>query len=393
MRKISADQVFLSDNQLHTNKVVVLQDDGTIIAILDKNEVDENDVELFNGILCPGFINTHCHLELSHMKGKVATGTGLLSFIDAVVKKRSEGFDQDEIDNAVHEADLEMYKNGIVAVGDISNQTCTFKTKSKGNLQYYTFIECFDFMVEANAQPTFDQYKAVYDQLDLPSGSKKSFVPHAPYSVSDKLYRLMRDYNDDDSTISIHNQETPPENEFFQTKTGGLIDFYNSFDIPLDHFEATGMPSIHSTFRHLNKQNRNLFVHNTLTTKADIQAAHNFSENVYWATCPNANLYIENRLPDYRNFIDANACLTIGTDSLTSNWQLCILEEIKTIQRLQSYISLETLLQWATINGAKALDFDNKLGSIEQGKRPGILHISGVIDGCLNEKTNVARIV
>ena len=68
---------------------------------------------------------------------------------------------------------------------------------------------------------------------------------------------------------------------------------------------------------------------------------------MYFATCPNANLYIEGQLPHYLSFINADARMTIGTDSLTSNWQLSVLEEMKTIQRYHSYISTETLLKWA----------------------------------------------
>ena len=123
----------------------------------------------------------------------------------------------------------------------------------------------------------------------------------------------------------------------------------------------------------MNPSVRTLFVHNTLTSKADIEAAHQWSPNVYWATCPNANLYIENRLPNYQNFLDTNARMTIGTDSLTSNWQLSIIEEMKTIQRFQSYVPLDTLLKWATLNGAEALGFADTLGSLEVGKTPSLV--------------------
>ena len=123
----------------------------------------------------------------------------------------------------------------------------------------------------------------------------------------------------------------------------------------------------------MDSNQKTLFVHNTLTSEADIQTAQSWSDKVYWATCPNANLYIENRLPNYQNFLNTNAKLTIGTDSLTSNWQLSVLEEMKTIARFQSYIPFETLLKWATLNGAEALGFDDKLGSLEVGKQPGIL--------------------
>ncbi len=115
----------------------------------------------------------------------------------------------------------------------------------------------------------------------------------------------------------------------------------------------------------------------TLTDAQAIQAATEWGQNgAYFATCPNANLYIENRLPRYDIFIDAGAKVTVGTDSLTSNWQLSILEELRTISKFQSYVPFETLLSWATINGAEALQFDDELGSLEVGKKPGLLVLS-----------------
>jgi cytosine/adenosine deaminase-related metal-dependent hydrolase len=75
-----------------------------------------------------------------------------------------------------------------------------------------------------------------------------------------------------------------------------------------------------------------------------LQSANMWNKNIFWATCPNANLYIENRLPDYKIFLDADAIVTIGTDSLTSNWQLSIWEEIKTIRKYQSFVKLESFI-------------------------------------------------
>ena len=144
---------------------------------------------------------------------------------------------------------------------------------------------------------------------------------------------------------------------------------------------------------------RALFVHNTLSTPEDIAAAQAWAQNgAYWATCANANLYIENRLPNYQHFLDADAKMTIGTDSLTSNWQLSVLEELKTIHRFQSYFPFSTLIQWATLNGAEALQFDEDLGSIEVGKTPGInlftgLAWSGPEDFQFVVQTEVTRLV
>ncbi|MBK6273708.1 MAG: amidohydrolase family protein [Saprospirales bacterium] len=117
------------------------------------------------------------------------------------------------------------------------------------------------------------------------------------------------------------------------------------------------------------------------------------ADATFWATCPNANLYIENRLPNYKNFLETNAQVCIGTDSLTSNWQLNILEEMKTILKFSSYLDFETVLKWATLNGAKALGFADSLGSIEIGKTPGLVLIENIENGILTNKTTSRKII
>jgi aminodeoxyfutalosine deaminase len=374
MKKITADYIFTvadeAGNEPLKDAVLIVDEAGKILAIDKRENHDPATVAQYKGAIIPGFVNTHCHLELSHMKGKVATGTSLIPFISNVVSFRNSP--EEEIMEAIAKADEEMYQGGIVAVGDISNKVDTKAQKEKSKINYYTFVEMFDFMQDAWAEQEYEKYLAVYEAQAAGNGNKKSAVPHAPYSVSKSLFQKINALNQNDCTVSIHNQETPPENELFLHKTGGFLDFYKGFNISLDAFEATGKTAIHYALAHLNPQCRNLFVHNTLTTKQDIEAAHAWGQKVYWATCPNANLYIENRLPNYQAFLDTNAKLTIGTDSLTSNWQLSILEEMKTITRYQSYVPFATLLRWATRNGAEALGYEDMLGSIEVGKRPGL---------------------
>lgn len=393
MHKFSADRVFPVSSAPIENGVVITDDAGQILAIERREYHDPASLQILPGVLIPGFVNTHCHLELSHMKGRVHTGTGLIPFITGVVTQRNAA--AEVIADAIEQAERDMLAGGIVAVGDISNAPDTFAVKAKGRLRYYTFVELFDFLQEAGSDKTMADGMAVYEQLGLAAGSQKALVPHAPYSVSTGLFQKIRDFNPAKGiTISIHNQETPPENELFLHKTGGFIDFYGKFGISLDTFQATGRPSIYYALQHLNPQQRTLFVHNTLTTRDDIRAAQSWSEQVYWASCPNANLYIENRLPDYQAFLDTDAQVTIGTDSLTSNWQLSVLEEMKTIARYQSYVPFETLLQWATLNGALALGFDDALGSFEVGKKPGVLSLQGLdAGGRLGRDARVERLI
>ena len=392
MRKITADWLFPISSEPIQNGVLMVDEKGKILKIDHRENHDLASLEHHKGVLVPGFINTHCHLELSHMKGKVATGTTLIPFITGVVTQR--GAAAEIIADAIEKAEKEMLEGGIVAVGDISNVLDTFAQKEKGNLRYYTFVEMFDFLQDQNAEAEFEKYKAVYDALPLTYGSRKSVVPHAPYSVSRNLFKKINDFNPKTNlTISIHNQETQAEQDLFLHGKSDFYDFYGNFGISLDAFKPSGKTAIHYALENLDPSVKTLFVHNTLTSKADIGAAQMWSENVFWATCPNANLYIENRLPNYRYFIEDNARMTIGTDSLTSNWQLSILEEMKTIQRFQSYVPFETLIRWATLNGAQALGFDGALGSLDIGKTPGINLLDLENDFLLRGSTSVTKVI
>ena len=405
IKKISANKIYPITTSPIENGVVIVDENGKIQAIDVLDNHDKTEVEFFNGVIVPGFINAHCHLELSHLNGVAQTGTGLIDFISQVIKNRNHS--PEIIQEAIAREEKNMIDVGIAAVGDISNTTDTFAQKRKENLYYCTFVEYFDLFQEDNTANTIAQYDAVYDALTETDKNRKSKSPHAPYSVSRKLFDLLSRHAElvsaskipkqiwNDVTVSIHNQETPPENELFLTKTGDFISFYERIGCKTDAIPNIGKSAIHYALEYLHKQNRNLFVHNTLSTKADIAAAHQQlgKENVFWATCPNANLYIENNLPNYKNFLETNATVCIGTDSLTSNWQLNILEEMKTILKYQSYLDFGTVLNWATINGAKALGFADVLGSIELGKTPGLVLIKNMENGTLTNDSKSKKIV
>ena len=104
---------------------------------------------------------------------------------------------------------------------------------------------------------------------------------------------------------------------------------------------------------------------------ANEYAAANGLKLVY-CLCVNANLYIENKTPVIENFIKHNCHIVLGTDSYSSNWQLSIAKEIQAIRQHFPQLSIGTILQWATSSGAKALQWDDELGSFEKGKKPGV---------------------
>ena len=367
IKKVSADIIISGDGREWTDHYILLN--GSSIEGIYPNS-SGNNIDKFAGVICPGFVNAHCHLELTHLLGAIDTGTGLIDFIKDVVTLRE--FPEEIIKEAIIMADQQMIDNGIVAVGDISNKLDTYEVKESSPIDYYTFVEMFDFLQEDQAQSNFDQYHEVYQGQSRSGYNRVSCVPHAPYSVSKALFNLINDANDSDVVVSIHNQELSAENELFESKSGGFIGFYKDFGIPLDQFAATGKRSIDYAMSHMNPRNHTLMVHNTQTEETDMRRVAQWSDQVYWVTCPNANLYIENKLPHYKKFIGSGVKMCIGTDSLSSNWQLSILDEIKTIKRYQSHVSDRELLKWATYNGAQALKYDDRLGSIAPGKSPGI---------------------
>ncbi|MBK9995309.1 MAG: amidohydrolase family protein [Saprospiraceae bacterium] len=372
MLKIYSDFLFNEFGEIEKNAGILISESGEIVGILKEGQFNTKDFFYYPGLLTPGFVNAHCHLELSHMKGKVDTGTGLIPFLKSVVSFRN--VDQNIIDEAIIKADQEMFLNGIVAVGDISNKTDTIAVKSKSKIQYYNFIEFFDFMEDNMTDQFFEQYHSVYETFGT---LRKSMVPHASYSVSKKLFKKIIASNSG-LVVSIHNQEIIDEDELFNTFGGKFPEFFRSFGFLFSTFEPLGKSAIHYAIQQMVSSLNTLFVHNTFSSKNDFTAALEWNQNSFFVTCPNANLYIENRLPNYEMWKSFSKNICIGTDSLCSNWSLDILSEIRTILKYKSYLDLKEILSWATINGARALRLDDALGSITIGKNPGINWIQDV---------------
>jgi len=369
-QKFQATQIFTGTELLEDQLVLITQKDGTIEAMVGIEDAGD-EVQNFEGILSPGLVNAHCHLELSHMKGMIPQHTGLQEFVKQIVALRQVA--PEAIQEAIVSAEAEMVANGIVAVGDISNTLDTLTQKAKHNLAYYSFVELYDL------DPTRAADKIIAG-LEMQKQFQEncvraSIVPHAPYSVTNDLWDLLSTHFGI-HTISMHNQETPDENDFFKTKSGSFLGMYERTKVNLDFFEATGLSSLQSILPIFKKAHHGILVHNSFTSAEDIQAVHAAMNNAFWCLCPNANQYIEQTMPPVELLRSENAKIIIGTDSYASNWSLNILDELKTIQQHHPQIPLEEMLQWATINGARALQMDKHLGSFEKGKKPGVVLIN-----------------
>jgi aminodeoxyfutalosine deaminase len=382
-RKFKGDYLFLGDRLAESDSVLITTDDGTVRDVVPAAAAG-GDVVYMPGLLCPGFVNSHCHLELSHMRGVIPQGTGLVDFLGEVIRRRGQSTEGIKV--AIAAAEQEMLDGGIVAVGDICNTADTLERKLAGRLHYHNFIETIGF-VGQGAAARFEQSKAVYDRF----GGRHSLVPHAPYSVSAELFRLIAGLSGN-SLLTIHNQETDAENDFLLFGKGDFLRLYAMLGVDVSFFHGTGKRSLESCLSYFSAGQTMILVHNVATTAGDLDRMAG-GPDLYFCLCPNANLYISGKLPDVELLLARGCRMVVGTDSLASNHRLSVLDELKTLQQAFPKLDTVELLGWATLNGARALRMQELLGSFSPGKRPGVVLLNGLEEERLAAATTARRII
>ncbi|MEN9523038.1 MAG: hypothetical protein RL065_1415 [Bacteroidota bacterium] len=366
MRKISADKVFTIENGIIENGVLILNEQNEIVSISTRDQFDSAELEILHGDICPGFINAHCHLELSHLKNKITPHNGLVNFIQQLIKARFE-ISMEERLQQIADAESEMIKNGIIAVGDISNEDISVHQKVKKNLYYHTFIETIG-LNPSIAQIKFDEGLALSRKF-FENELINSLCPHAPYSTSTTLQQLIYNLH---QTSTIHSQESDEESKFFKYKSGDFIEFYKNINIDISFFNSTNKNSIQNNINFFPTSSKILFVHNTFMNENDLNTMMNHNSNSFLCACIKANLFIESKVPDIQLWSKYSNNICIGTDSLASNNCLSIWDEICSIQQYFPEITFNELLQYSTLNGARFLGIDNWAGSFKIGKKPGV---------------------
>jgi len=386
----SADYVLPVSGEAVRDGVVEVSDDGKVIGVFsaDDPRLVGQSISKHRGIITPGFVNMHCHLELSHLKGAIPKKTGLIDFIQHVIRYRDA--EESQIRQAMADADREMYKNGIVAVGDHANTAVSAEVKRNSPIHYHTFVEALAFEPEL-AEQKMTEATAVAEQFDRAS---VSITPHAPYSVSKDLLRLvLDDARRRKKPLSIHNQECEEENRFFRYKSGQFLDFYEQLGKDTSCFKAQARNSLQTLLPHVSPGTPILLVHNTYTSSKDIFFVERQGRDVTWCFCPKANLYIEATLPKLNSFLQYAHSITLGTDSLASNEGLCILSELKTLHRHFPELALTETIKWITINGARFLGIDHTFGSLDKGKRPGLNLLTHNDGLTLTPESGVVRLI
>lgn len=367
--RYTAQTVYTLAGEPIRNGYVDVAPDGTILS------VGKADGPVEEGIICPGFVNAHCHVELSYMKGLFRKGTGMAGFIDQINELRDTSSMEDKL-LALKDAMDSMWASGVQAMADISNCADSFEIKASHPMYTRSFLEVF------GANPAeCDEVMAYVTDLQAKAeamGLDAAPTPHACYTMSPELVTASSAAGLRSGFLSFHSEESEEEEEMMRYGRGPMWDNRVCNGIPTP--PVTGTSSLEYFLQRVTAavpapvQGNVLLVHECCLTPEGAARAREVLAHPYLAVCPLSNLFIHNTLPPITVMRESGIPICIGTDSLSSNDQLSMIDEIMCLKRAFD-VPMQELLTWACLNGARFLGKADVLGSLEPGKKPGVVRI------------------
>ena len=373
MKRYAAQWVYtLTSARPLKNAFVELADDGTIL----RTGVCEEGEPVLEGALCPGFVNAHCHVELSYMKGRFRKGTGMAGFIDQINALRDTSSPEIRV-ALLKEAMDGMYRQGVVAMADISNCDDSFAVKAAHPMYTRTFLEVFG-AVPSECDAVMEEVKALQRKA-LSCGLDAAPTPHSCYTMSPELVTASSVEGLRSGFLSFHCEESEEEEEMMMYGRGPMWDNRVANGIPTP--PVTGTSSLEYFLMRLREaglpepvRGHVLLVHECCLTAEGAALAKRVLAQPFLAVCPLSNLFIHKMLPPIPVMKESGIPICIGTDSLSSNDDLNLLAEMECLQEAFG-LSLEEVLGWACLNGARFLGKEDVLGTLEPGKKPGVVRI------------------
>lgn len=378
VKRIAASYVYTldADEPIRNGFVEYDGEDGTVVAV---GTCDPSVEEVMDGAIVPGFVNTHCHVELSHLHRKFVKGTGMAGFIDQINALRDwAGFDVKQ--ELVQEWMDKMWNGGVSAMADISNDDSSFAVKKSHKMYTRTFLEVFGSEPQM-CEGVMNDVAGLQKTADE-AGIDAAPTPHSCYTMSPALLSASAAAGLKSGYLSYHSQESQEEEDLLLTGTGAMYEnrVRNNMSTP----PVTGESSLKYFISRLADakpapyEEHILLVHNVCLGQDDIDAAKKVMKNVYWAVCPLSNMFIHNALPPIDLMRENALAITVGTDSLSSNDDLDMMKEIVCLHVNFPHVPMNEIFTWACKNGACFLGKEAELGSIVPGKKPGIVFVDKV---------------
>lgn len=393
IKRLTASVVYATDDfePIRNGFVEYDEADGTIIRT---GRCEEGE-EVIDGAVVPGFVNAHCHVELSHLHGKFVKGTGMAGFIDQINALRDWAA-RDKKQVLVREWMDRMWQRGVSAMADISNDDSSFEIKASHPLYTRTFLEVFGSEPEMceGVMAEVTALNAVADAAGLDAAP----TPHSCYTMSPQLLSASASAGLAKGWLSYHSQESQEEEDLLRTGTGAMYE--NRKRSGMSTPPVTGESSLKyfidrlADARPAPYDEHILLVHNVCLSQDDIDAARKVMNNVWWAVCPLSNIFIHNALPPIPLMRKNGLSITVGTDSLSSNDDLDMVKELVCIHENFPEVPMSEILGWACLNGARFLAKDDRLGSLVPGKKPGVVLVRNLdSDGFFTKDSVSERIM
>ena len=349
---------------------------GQIKAVGKSKDNLHSGIDLGSVAIIPGLVNAHTHFELSHLRDQVPQSRNFIDWVRSLVSNRNKFDDRNnlKIKQAAIQSIKEAKASGTALVGDISNTLLTAKLMHEAPLGGVVFHELLGFD-RTEVKSFIREARTKIDMLSVFPDIRISLAPHAPYSVSTAMFKEIRRDLDThpDVVTSVHLGESEEELELIAFGTGAWREELKILGVWTDSWKAVGETPVAylANLGFLDQQV--LVVHGVYFREVDLnQLAH---LGVSLVTCPRSNKHVGVGSPPLESFYKAGLNVAIGTDSLASVSDLNIFSELFEARRIAPNIPARTLLQSATVNGARALGFGKDYGSIEPGKRASLITV------------------
>jgi cytosine/adenosine deaminase-related metal-dependent hydrolase len=335
------------------------------------------DVDLGRSVLLPGLVNAHTHLELSYLAGAVAPAARFTDWIRQLMALRRNQPEPaaEAILGPMRAAIAQLRRDGTALVGDVSNTLVSVAALGKAGQPAAVFFEQVRFRA-AEAEAAMAAADARLAAVATPPGVRVSLAAHAPYSVSPKLFQLIRQELERDlvARTSVHVAESREEVALVERGTGPWRDLLEEIGAWDPEWTPPGCGPIEYLDRMRVIGERTLAVHCVQATRADLERIA--ARRATIVTCPRSNRHVGAGEPPVEAFYASGAAVAIGTDSLASAPDLSIWPELAEMRRLAPGVPAARLLDSATRVGAECLGFGSDFGTIEPGKQAALVAVT-----------------
>jgi cytosine/adenosine deaminase-related metal-dependent hydrolase len=331
-------------------------------------------------VLAPALINSHCHLELSHLdlaesvRDQSTYNADPALWIRDMLKAR-DNFSQNTIDAEKQilsngsQVLREMAAEGVGFVGDIGNSLASRVIGQGQNAKVCFLLELLGLTKESEAQSLI-RLGEVFSDDSL----NTSCTAHAPYSTTPVLIQATKNNADRKGHIfSIHAAESRQEVEFLQTGIGSFLDFLQERGAWDKTFKVPGTGSVHYLDSLGVLNDKTLCVHVVHVDHEEIEVLASRKAKI--CLCPGGNRFIGVGKAPVAEFLAHGILPALGTDSKASNPVLSIWREMRFLREDHPGLSPETVFSMATRGGAEAWGIDSELGTLEPGKEARILKV------------------